>query len=407
MNLAEKREVNVNKHNKILTMTVISATLFSGCGRNPGQASKAPDTIQTITVPAAQPRSESSSQQGVPPKPNGTISSGGGHIFGSKVNPWFLPEQSKPTWCLEIDEAAFGTTRKAALETIDRALKSWEVVSRVSMVQRECDAAIDLRFKLGNLTEEAAAQLSTAKTASREDHLDTAAIAIRTHYDEEKLRGRGFIQVAAAKGPEGLEAKGMVRDPWSIMDGALLLVTIQHELGHVFGLQHSQASDGLMGARTIEYLLDAKTHEQLKNNHEEQDRFLYRLGLMAPINLVAFPEETNYEKCKDGQCQDIKIVSMNNRLIVEQREADTASLASKGRAAWRVTNTATLVTYQSGLKPISTISFAGERKEGILASQATYGGISDNGTVMILNWTAGSQPSIVEFKGGHYTVLLP
>lgn len=407
MKLAQKREVNVNKYNTMLAITVIGGTLLPGCGRKPGHVSPAPETVPTIVTPDANQRPESTSQQAVPPKPNGTVTSGGRHIFGTKANPWFLAGQSNPTWCLEINEADFGITRKAALEIVDRALESWRVVTRVSVVHRECDANIDLRFTLGNLNEEQSSHLSEAKAVAHEEHIDSAAIAIRTEYDEEKLRGRGFIHVAPAKGPEGLESKDMVRDPWSIMDGALLLVTIQHELGHVFGLQHSQESDGLMGARTIEHLLDAKTHEQLKNNPESEGKFFYWLGLMAPINLIAFPEESNYGKCTDGLCRDVKIVSMNNRLIVEQRETDTASLASKGRAAWRVTNTATLDTYQSGLKPISTIVIGDERKEGILASQATFGGISDKGTVMILNWTAGSQPSLVEFKGKNYTVLLP
>jgi hypothetical protein len=248
--------------------------------------------------------------------------------------------------------------------------------------------------------------MSTAKAAAHEDDLESAAIAIRTEYDENKLRGRGFIYVAPAKGPQGLESKGSTIDPWTIFDGGLLMVTIQHELGHVFGLQHTQESNGLMGARTIEYFLDAKTHEKIAKIPGARKAFMDKLAQMNPINLVAFPEEAEFSKCTRHTCDSFKLISMNSKLIVEHWVANVQELNSIGQDAYHLRTSARLDTHQLGQNTISSVHANGKKMPGILASKATFGGVADNDRIMVVNWTAGSTPTIVEFKGTTYEVLL-
>lgn len=407
MTLVTKRTVNMNKLLKISAISVITGFFWTACGKTPVHIGPSTESIQKITSPDIQAKPDAKTPEAVPPpKPNGTVTSGGGHLYGTKANPWFLHGQPTPNWCLEIDEAAFGTSRQAAEEIVVRALVSWETVSHVRMKGRKCDENVDLRILLGTLTEEDSALMSTAKAATHEDDLESAAIAIRTEYNEKKLRGRGFIHVAPAKGPQGLEAKGSVTDPWTIFDGALLLVTIQHELGHVFGLQHTQESEGLMGARTLEYFLDAKTHEKIAKSPGAREAFLEKIAQMNPINLVAFPEQAEFSRCKRAVCDSFKIVSMNNKLIVEHWVANVQELNSMGRDAYTLRTSARLDTHQTGQKTISSVYANGRRMPGILASKATFGGVADNDKIMVVNWTAGETPTIVEFKGTSYDVLL-
>jgi hypothetical protein len=89
----------------------------------------------------------------------------------------------------------------------------------------------DLRFQFGVLSLE---QIQNLSGIDRK-----IAMAVRTDYDRVQLRGRGFIYLVAERGPLALDPELMWPTTWSKFDGWTTQLTVVHELGHVFGLSHS------------------------------------------------------------------------------------------------------------------------------------------------------------------------
>jgi hypothetical protein len=105
---------------------------------------------------------------------------------------------------------------------------------------------------------------------------DSVAVTIQTNYDIDRLRGKGFIYVAPESGPMALAGANVAHRPWSRLNSSLLLLTLHHELGHVFGLQHTPGAEGLMGARTLEHIMDKKSVDGAEANPTLMARFTDR-----------------------------------------------------------------------------------------------------------------------------------
>jgi hypothetical protein len=89
---------------------------------------------------------------------------------------------------------------------------------------------------------------------------------MRTSYDRKNLHGKGYIYATPTQGPHKYGGTPLSYDPWTVGNGSFFFMTMLHELGHVFGLQHNvDGAQGLMGTKLV-------------NN-------LFSLGLMAePIS---------------------------------------------------------------------------------------------------------------------------
>lgn len=217
----------------------------------------------------------------------GTISSGGGLIFGDEINPWFLENVTEAKYCIDTDEDNFGVGLSKARELVRRALQEWQSIfaknawtniygpgelapygnihlGTQNFVEESCNAHTDLRFQLGRLSQE---QIK----AYGIDTKSTVATTVRTTYDETTLRGKGFIYVGPHLGQLQFAAPGTIAEPWKYCDGCLLRMTLMHELGHVFGLAHTNNEGDLMGARYVDFLTQRKFVESVENEQSWTD----------------------------------------------------------------------------------------------------------------------------------------
>lgn len=391
----------------------ILAILFNvtagACARH-GKPDSIPDQVESqvhTQIPPATP-------QVAPPNPAGTVTSGGGLIYGSMGNPWFMDDQPSPTWCTVIDRENFGISIENAEAHIKSALKEWEPVTGITFTKTNCNESTDLRFLLGVLSEQDSLDANSIKSFAKHLLGESAGLAVRTHYDEATMRGRGFIYIAPETGPLKIQASEIVRHPWQIFGGKIFRVAVMHELGHVFGLQHSHEGDDLMGSRTIEYLLSKKVYVEIPFERTERAVFHAKLKQMTPLNLVAFPVDSQFERCFAANCTKVLINnSVEGKMILQvwtKTNSGDDSFAStspdlQNLHPYQFESVTELRTRMIDMSPLSRIFRDGDYRPGIVATVGTFSGNMDDGRTMILNWTAGKRPQVIAFKGDKYSVV--
>ncbi len=203
--------------------------------------------------------------------PEGGATSGGGYVYGYQSNPWFLGNVKTVRYCVDIDEGNFGPTRAQVEASIIRAIEMWKVAFANESIFPKlevqpadilklgtqdfqlagCDeSGIDLRFQLGKLSPEQRKILVNPGKF--------VASAVQTAYDEEQMRGRGFIYVGAEKGDLRPEADDLAEEFLRHHDQAVLDLILVHELGHVFGVPHQHNTNFPMGENVCELLVTNK-----------------------------------------------------------------------------------------------------------------------------------------------------
>ena len=183
-------------------------------------------------------------------------SSCGGEFLRDEHNPWFVKNVDAVTYCIEIDPAGCSASpasvERLTLEAIEYWKKELAGSGQLHGVGKQtftltagtrCRGDEDLRFQFGYGT------LNEAQLKYFSDHdedpQDYVGIALRTHYDRVNLRGKGFIFISSDKGPRPYNrGEGVAKNLWS-HDGLLFRV-LQHEIGHVFGVAHTD--DGFMAS---------------------------------------------------------------------------------------------------------------------------------------------------------------
>ena len=175
-----------------------------------------------------------------------------------------------------MDEANFGPKREEANASIQRAVGLWKIAfsapgiyptlevepaDALKIGQQDfnlvsCESeTVDIRFQFGKLTD---SQRATLVKPTK-----YVASAVQTEYDEEQLRGKGFIYVAAEKGSLRPEADDLAEDFLSHHDHVVLDMTLVHELGHVFGVPHQMGTEFPMGESFCELLVTTKSRSLL------------------------------------------------------------------------------------------------------------------------------------------------
>jgi hypothetical protein len=182
----------------------------------------------------------------------GSVSSGGGTTLNNSMNPWFLENVDTVNYCIDIDETSMGITRSEALRIVRDSIEYWksefssaknyrygnrelEPYHQVRIATQEfqyesCQESTDLRFQLGTLTSD---QIPLVESLG-----DIVGVAYRTSYDLARMKGKGFVYVAAQTGALRPTSHVFAEHPWGQCNGCILEGVLKHELGHVFGMSH-------------------------------------------------------------------------------------------------------------------------------------------------------------------------
>lgn len=205
--------------------------------------------------------------------------SSGGELLRDMQNPWWVKNTSEVRYCIQVDEKSLSLNVDQIPAMIELAISYWQKefntfpkyldesfgyeplfkltgVGSQSFKKTECDGSEDLRFQFGfgTLTEEQRKKLVEPR--------NYVEVAVRTEYDEEQLRGKGFIFIASDVGPNAFYSNpNMIERPWRY--GSLVVAELIHGLGHVFGIPHVGEKYSLMSQQFPEMLLDKSSEQEI------------------------------------------------------------------------------------------------------------------------------------------------
>jgi hypothetical protein len=239
--------------------------------------------------------------------------SGGGKIKRDAENPWFLFNTEKVSWCAELDESSFSNNLDQSILIIEKGLTYWkrelsnakgvllpeypfQKLGTQDFIYKQCDGTEDLKFLLGKVTPELTEYLAKQDEAPR----DYVGLAVRTSYDTVNLKAKGFIYIS----PDVAGSSHMPRNArfkqnvWSLDSGAFLQAVINHELGHIFGVQHKEPSS----VSSINYVnLMSETFPEMASNGATQ------------VVKASFPRIFNWEDFDPSTDETSKACNINQK----------------------------------------------------------------------------------------------
>jgi hypothetical protein len=326
--------------------------------KEPGAAGR-PDSPSTGSSPTDGPGDGSGAPR---QQADGSITSGGGYVYGFQANPWFIGNTATVRYCVDMDESNFGTSREAAEKAIEDAISDWKdvlkkadfshhneeplgtlVLGTQDFVKVNCAADdVDLRFQLGTLTSEQRLKLGNP--------VKFVASAVQISYDEENMRGAGFIYVAPEHGSLRPEADDLAEGVWSSIEGAILEAVLLHELGHVFGLPHE--ANSVMAATACEDFVTNKTKKSFESLKPFLPRWggsyrsFLRLALMSEfkqttgeryISLQDLERYFGIKVSESSEANSAVIVLENNQLTIypQHTSSEPPYLSTRGSAVSR------------------------------------------------------------------------
>ncbi|MBF0298774.1 MAG: hypothetical protein HQK51_08645 [Oligoflexia bacterium] len=178
---------------------------------------------------------------------HGDWSSGGGDISEMEKNPWFIENTENVPFCVQIDEKNFGASKDVAVEKIFKAIDHWNREFNGYKLRRwnhevrlatqkfhevPCNQKHLITFQFGVLQNEQKEYFKQRRINRIVGH------TVRTSYDEENLRGEGFVYIAPEEGELAPNWDGIYKKHWQLAGGRLLEFLLVHEIGHIFGVPH-------------------------------------------------------------------------------------------------------------------------------------------------------------------------
>lgn len=196
------------------------------------------------------------------------MTGGGGGLVLDRNNPWFMQNTKDVKYCVEVSTDQFSATGNLIQKSIDGAIRYWNEeyasavipifdtrIEPVRIATQEfkkvgCGDSPDLVFQFGVMHPGQEKDIPHSE--------EFAGATIRTKYDPVNMKGAGYIYISPDRGPWRFKgAPKDIQDFWSYGEGGLLFNVLVHEMGHVFGLQHTQQS--VMSERYIENIMSEDT----------------------------------------------------------------------------------------------------------------------------------------------------
>lgn len=199
---------------------------------------------------------------------DGGMTGGGGGLVRDRNNPWFLQNTSDVKYCVEVSTDQFSAKVDLIQKSIEASIRYWNEeyasavipvfdtrIEPVRIATQEfkkvgCGESPDLVFQFGVMHPGQEKDIPHSE--------EFAGAAIRTAYDPVNMKGAGYIYISPDRGPWRFKgAPRGIQDFWSYGEGGLLFNVLVHEMGHVFGLQHTQQS--VMSERYVEHIMSEFT----------------------------------------------------------------------------------------------------------------------------------------------------
>ncbi|MEI6398596.1 MAG: matrixin family metalloprotease [Pseudomonadota bacterium] len=206
---------------------------------------------------------------------DGGMTGGGGGLVLDRNNPWFMQNTKDVKYCVEVSTDQFSATGDLVQKSIDGAIRYWneEYASAVipvfdTRIEPVRIATQDFRKVGCGESPDIVFQFGVMHPGQEKDipHSEEfAGATIRTKYDPVNMKGAGYIYISPDRGPWRFKgAPKDIQDFWSYGEGGLLFNVLVHEMGHVFGLQHTHRS--VMSERYIEHIMTEATDYYAKFN---------------------------------------------------------------------------------------------------------------------------------------------
>jgi len=189
--------------------------------------------------------------------------SSGGELFRDAHNPWFVKNTKTVYYCIRIDQSTITAELNEIKSAVKDSIQYW-----TSELSRVDDGTIEGRFNLGSQSFEEVTcddtkldlrilfgfgTLNTKELEFLKDPTKYIGITVRTEYDIENLKGKGFIYISSDIGEKAYDNPGtLIEKAWG--RPKILRYALMHEFGHIFGLPHM--GTGLMAEVFLNQILN-------------------------------------------------------------------------------------------------------------------------------------------------------
>lgn len=208
----------------------------------------------------------------------------GGDLLKDATNPWFIKTWNV-SYCIQMDEKNFSLSKSAASKIMKNVINAWKndfknalmiqnqfdvKANFFSLTEADCYPDIDLKIKFGYLEEKEKKYLSQSNR-----HV---AVSVRTQYDPIRLKGKGFIYISPDRGTENIlqsQNPNLPDDFWSLSGGKLVYLTLLHELGHIYGIQHEGEENELMSHAFVDSIFRGQNYLTIIKENRDYSFFTF------------------------------------------------------------------------------------------------------------------------------------